>query len=233
MSLPNRLLILPSRLLILSDRLLSLPSRLLSLSSRLLSLSKHRPDLERKVVAWVVSREIVDSRCRSLLRLRTVIRLRHRGVVLLSLVGRLLRRCTLSRRCDSPDAHVVVPTSVIFPGPEIESHLYRIPGLILVQIRDLVVAERRQAHVRRIVTVLIFKDKILLCPGAFRSLSALLGKFLFDPAFYFQCHDVREFVKIKPAWRTGREAGLFTLPVGRNYFLSSTTGSTKCFTESS
>ena len=162
-----------------------------------------RSDLERKIVAWVVGREIVDGRGWSSLRLRSVIRLRGLRVVLRSLTGRLRCRCGLSRRSDSPDTHIVVPTPVIFPGPQVESHLDRVSDLIFVQIRDLVIPERRQAHVSRIVAVLIFKNEILFCPGAFRPLSALLGKFLFDPAFYFQCHDILCLVKIKPARRAG------------------------------
>ena len=163
-----------------------------------------RSDLERKIIAWIIRRKVIDGRCGSLLlRLCAVIRLRSRRVILWSLTGRLRCRCGLSCRSDSPDTHIVVPTPVIFPGPQIEGHLDRVSDLIFVQIRDLVIPERRQAHVSRIVAVLIFKNEILFCPGAFRPLSALLGKFLFDPAFYFQCHDILCLVKIKPARRAG------------------------------
>ena len=116
-------------------------------------------------MARIVRRKVVDGRGRRRLRLGSVIRLRCRGVTLLrSLVGWLLRRSRLSSRGDSPHAHIIVPTSVIFPCPEIERHFHGVPDLILVQIRDLVVAERREAHIRRVVAVLIFEDKILLCP---------------------------------------------------------------------
>ena len=99
------------------------------------------------------------------MRLDSVIRLRCRGVTLLrSLIGWLLRGRGLSCRSDSPDTHIVVPTSVVFPCPEIERHFHGVPDLILVQIRDLVIAERREAHIGREVAVLIFEDKILLGP---------------------------------------------------------------------
>lgn len=51
-----------------------------------------RSDLERKIIAWIIRREIVDGRCGSLLlRLCAVIRLRSRRVILWSLVCLLLR----------------------------------------------------------------------------------------------------------------------------------------------
>ncbi len=91
-----------------------------------------QPLSEREVVETIFSGHIINRRSGSLLRHRPISDLRS---------GRGCGSLDLVHRRYAPNAYIIVPSAIEFPGPEIEGDLHLISDLVLVQLSDLIVPE--------------------------------------------------------------------------------------------
>ena len=47
----------------------------------------------------------------------------------------------MAGRSYPPDTDIVVPTAIIFPGPQVERYFYKVADLELVQLGDFVISK--------------------------------------------------------------------------------------------